>query len=106
MIIQSEHIHVELENGSTLVLAKACGSKLTCVAGTIWITQHHRSNDWVLNSGEILTIVTPGKVIVSACNGSARFSVQQRLNEHAGRGVNQTWFLGNLYPSMSKRIEA
>lgn len=52
MIIQSEHLHVELKRGSTFELAGACGNKLTCVTGTIWITQHQRNNDWVLQSGE------------------------------------------------------
>ena len=89
MIIQCEHLHVELKRGSTFELTGACGNKLTCVTGTIWITQHHLSNDWVLQSGEFMTIENPGKVVVSACNDSATFSARQRKNEHLRRAISQ-----------------
>lgn len=89
MIIECEHLHVELKRGSTFELAGACGNKLICVTGTIWITQHQRNNDWVLQSGECLTIENHGKVVISACNGSATFSAQQRKNEHVIRDIIQ-----------------
>jgi len=108
MIIQSEHLHVELKRGSTFELAGACGNKLTCVTGTIWITQHQRNNDWVLQSGECLTIENPGKVVISACNDSATFSAQQRKNERVKRGIKQAPKSGggNRYPSTITRGEA
>lgn len=106
MIIQCEHLQVELTRGSTFVLAGACGSKLTCMAGTMWITQHHLSNDWVLQSGECLSIENSGKLIISACNESAIFSVQQRVNEHVKRGIDQIWNPGNRFPFRTAREEA
>lgn len=106
MIIQCEHLHVELKRGSTFELAGACGNKLTCVTGTIWITQHQLSNDWVLQSGEFITIENPGKVVVSACNDSATLSAQQRENEHGKWGVNQVRNPGNRFPSRTARGEA
>lgn len=108
MIIQCEHLQVELTRGSTFVLSGACGNKLTCVAGTIWITQHHQSNDWVLRSGECLTIVNRGKVVISACNDSATFSAKQRKNEDVKRGINQASKseCGNRFPYTITRGEA
>ena len=99
MIIQCKHLHVELKRGSTFELAGACGNKLTCVNGSIWITQHQFSNDWVLQSGDCLTIENPGKVVISACNESATFSAQQRVNEHVEWGVNQILTPGSRFPS-------
>jgi hypothetical protein len=106
VIIQCEHLHVELKHGSTFELASACGNKLTCVAGTIWITQHHLSNDWVLRPGECLTIENPGKVVISTCHESAQFSAQQRANEHVRDGLNQTRNARNGAPSRTERVEA
>jgi len=106
MIIQCEHLRVKLKRGSTFELAGACGNKLTCVAGTIWVTQHHLSNDWVLQSGEFLTIENPGKVVISACNESAIFSAQQRVNEHVKSSINQVRKPENRFPSRTMRVEA
>lgn len=106
MIIQCEHLHVELKRGSTFELAGACGNKLICVTGTIWITQHQLSNDWVLQSGEFITIENHGKVVISACNDSATFSAQQRANEHSKWSGNQILTPGSRFPSRSARGEA
>lgn len=108
MIIECEHLHVELKRGSTFELAGARGNKLTCVTGTIWITQHQRNNDWVLQSGECLTIENPGKVVISACNDSATFSAQQRKNEHVIRDIIQGPKSGcaNRFPSRITRGKA
>ncbi len=106
MIIQCEHFQIELKLGSTFVFAGACGNKLTCLAGTIWVTQHHLSNDWVLQTGEFLTIENPGKVVISACSESAIFSAQQLVNEHVKSCINQLRSPGKRFPSRSARVEA
>lgn len=107
MIIQCEHLCVTLKRGSTFEFAGACGNKLICVTGTIWVTQHHLSNDWVLQSGEFLTIENPGKVVISACsNDSATFSARQRLNEHGKSCINQVRNPGSSFPSRNTRADA
>lgn len=106
MIIQCEHLQFELKHGSTFELAEACGNKLTCVAGTIWVTQHHLSDDWVLQSGEILTIENPGKIVISACNECAIFSAQQRVDKHVESGISQTRRLRNHFSSWTAKVEA
>lgn len=106
MIIQCEHLHVELKRGSTFELAGACGNKLTCVTGTIWITQHQLSNDWVLQSGEFITIENPGKVVISACNDSATFSALQHANEHGKWDANQVRNPEHRFPSRTARGKA
>lgn len=108
MVIQCENLRVKLKRGSTFELAGACGSKLICVTGTIWVTQYHLSNDWVLQSGEFLTIENPGKVVISACNDSATFSAQQRKNEHVIRDIIQGPKSGcaNRFPSRITRGKA
>lgn len=98
MVIRCKNLRVKLKRGSTFELAGACGSKLTCVTGTIWVTQHHRNNDWVLQSGEFVTIENPGKVVISACKESATFSAQLRVNEHAKSSINHVRNPGNLFP--------
>lgn len=106
MIIQCEHLHVELKRGSTFELAGACGNKLTCETGTIWITQHQLSNDWVLQSGEFITIENPGKVVISACNDSATFSALHRENERGKWDVNQVRNPENRFLSRTARGKA
>lgn len=107
MVIQCENLRVKLMRGSTFELDGACGRKLNCVTGTIWVTQHRLSNDWVLQSGEFLTIENPGKVVISACgNDSATFSVRQRLNEHVKSCINQVRNPGSSFQSRNTRAEA
>lgn len=106
MIIQCEHVQFELKLGSTFVLAGVFGNKLTCVAGTIWVTQHGQSNDWVLQSGDFLTIANPGKVVISACNKNVIFSLQQPVDKHIKNDVSQTRSLRNHYSSRTTKAEA
>ena len=90
MIIQSERLHVELKHGLTFVLDGARGIELACLAGTLWITQHYQSNDWVLQSGHFLTITSNGKIVITACNEGATFSAQQPAQDHVKGSVVQT----------------
>ena len=106
MIIQCEQLRVELKRGSTFELTGACGNKLSCVTGTIWITQHHLSNDWVLQSGETLTIENPGKVVISACNKSAIFAAHQRGNDHVKYGAKLSLCPKISFPPRTTWVEA
>lgn len=89
MIIQCEQLCVELKHGSLLELDGACGNKLTCVSGTIWVTQYRLRDDWVLQPGQVLSIKHPGKIVVSACHESATFSMQQGAHGHVKCGAEK-----------------
>lgn len=53
-----------------LVLPKSEQQTISCMAGTVWITQGD-SMDYVLNAGEMLALTPKNEVIVSAVRGSA-----------------------------------
>jgi Protein of unknown function (DUF2917) len=64
-------MNIELDN-STLSLARdglvalrdAERTRVTCVSGTLWITEYDREGDVILEAGEVLTIGRPGLTLI------------------------------------------
>ncbi|MBL8414699.1 MAG: DUF2917 domain-containing protein [Propionivibrio sp.] len=106
MIIQSEHLHVALKHGFTFELSGARGIELSCLAGAIWITQHQQIDDWVLQSGQFLTITSNGKIVISASKEGATFSAQQPAREHVKSSVAPTLNSRNYSLSRTSGVEA
>lgn len=57
---------IELETRGYLTLKDARGSRVLCLAGELWITQHQDPNDYLLSPGEMLEIAGDGPVVVQA----------------------------------------
>ncbi|BCO29679.1 hypothetical protein MIZ03_4603 [Rhodoferax lithotrophicus] len=81
MNIQSEQLTVKATPRSTLEFTDVHGHTLACLEGTLWVTQHMDTYDWVLLPGQSMTIVSNGPVFVSACRQNATFFLSQRVPE-------------------------
>ncbi len=53
------------------------GKIISCLRGSIWVTQEHDLEDYILDEGESFMITIPGRVIIQALEDSS-FSVNNR----------------------------
>lgn len=67
-------------------LDDACGTRVRCEAGTLWLTIDGQLDDLVLEPGESLLLRTRARVIVQALGGSARVAMRTGLAPADCRG--------------------
>lgn len=71
-----EHEMVAIHDGS--------GTRITCHAGTFWITQEGRQKDNILKAGETFLVSAVGKTIATALSdGEITLTEPQRHHEKA-----------------------
>jgi hypothetical protein len=93
---------LQLQRDGLIAVRDGRGARVTCVRGTLWITQDHHSHDSIIGSGESLTIDYPGLTLVTALEPT-----QLRLTE--AREGSGAWFsriLGRLLPRPAGRPAA
>ncbi len=56
------------------------GKIISCLKGSIWVTQEKDLEDYILEEGESFMVTVPGRVIVQALE-EARFSVNHSLRK-------------------------
>lgn len=56
-----------LEKGRFASLHDAQGSRIRCLAGSVWITQENDTRDTVLKAGDEFVLDRPGLALLSAC---------------------------------------
>ena len=66
---------VELEQGDLLPLDRAKGVRVSCVDGTLWLTEERGAADVVLQPGQSYEVEATGRTLVQAMNRS-RVAVQ------------------------------
>jgi hypothetical protein len=66
MNIGLEQVEMHLEAGQIVRLYDSAGTRLECVRGALWITQHKDRNDHVLAAGHTLTLDRPGLALIHA----------------------------------------
>ncbi len=57
---------IELDTRRFLTLDDALGTRILCVAGELWITQHRDTADHFVRAGETFTVHAPGRVVIQA----------------------------------------
>jgi hypothetical protein len=62
---------VELSLNQMLTISGGLGMTVTCVRGTLWITQNNDRSDVVLGPGESFTVSRDGIALLSAMEASA-----------------------------------
>jgi hypothetical protein len=67
---------VALRSGESLTLDRACGTRVRCVAGRLWITEEGCLDDIVLDAGQSTRIERDRRSVVLALGGAARVAVQ------------------------------
>ena len=57
---------LHLERDGLIAVRDGRGTRVTCVSGTLWITQDHDTHDNIIGSGESLTIDYTGLTLLTA----------------------------------------
>lgn len=70
MDLQLEKIVVDLERRQLLKLSDAAGTRVTCIRGCLWITQHHDTRDVILKSGESFELDRDRVALIHAAEAS------------------------------------
>ncbi len=66
---------VQLALGHLLPLGEACGTRLECHSGVLWITLDNDPRDLILEPGQACTLDSDSHAIVQPILGPAAFSV-------------------------------
>ena len=66
MNINLNRVNVELARDQILPVFDAQGVKVTCVSGSLWITQDHDRRDVILRPGDSFVMDREGEALVSA----------------------------------------
>jgi hypothetical protein len=75
MVVDTKRVVLELEYRGLVPLTDALGTRISCLTGRIWITQHGSRDDIVLEAGESGEISHPGLAVVQALR-AARVALQ------------------------------
>jgi hypothetical protein len=66
MDLRFDNAYVQVVHRQAIELTDAVGTVLTCISGSLWITQHLDKRDVVLSPGEAFTLDRKGVAIVQA----------------------------------------
>jgi hypothetical protein len=61
----------ELKRGSLLKLEQGRGTVVRVVTGSVWLTQHHDTTDYVMGAGESMLLSGAGTTLIHACKDSS-----------------------------------
>lgn len=75
MVVDTKRVVLELEYRGLVPLADALGTRISCLTGRIWITQHGSRDDIVLEAGGSDELSHPGLAVVQALR-PARVALQ------------------------------
>jgi hypothetical protein len=94
MVVDTNRVVLELEYRGLVPLTDALGTRISCLTGRIWVTQHGSRDDIVLEAGESDEISHPGLAVVQALR-PARVAVQapaaQRMPAGLAPRFRQLW---------------
>jgi hypothetical protein len=66
---------IELQHGDILPLERASGVRLSCLEGTLWLTEENAPMDVVLSAGDHYDVEAKGRTLVQAM-APARLAVE------------------------------
>ena len=82
---------LSLQRDGLIALRDGRGTRVTCVSGTLWITQDHDTKDTIIGDGQCFTIDYPGLTLLTALEptqlrlAEASESARSRLARVLGR---------------------
>lgn len=82
MALSALHEPIALEAGSVHRIEDGLGSRVTCLAGNVWVTQAKDLRDILLASGQSFMLDRQGLSIVFALGGPALITVGQPAAAH------------------------
>ncbi|HLB14184.1 MAG TPA: DUF2917 domain-containing protein [Burkholderiales bacterium] len=86
MIVGMKRVVIELEYRGIVPVEDAVGTRIDCLRGRIWITQHGCTDDIVLAAGESHEISRAGVAVVQALR-EALVALRASAVPHAGAGL-------------------
>jgi hypothetical protein len=66
MILDTKRVVIELENRGIVPVEDAAGTRIDCLRGRIWITEHRSTGDIVLEAGQSYEVSRDGVAVVQA----------------------------------------
>jgi hypothetical protein len=89
MLIDLDYGLVQLSSRQDIELFDGVGISITCISGSIWITQHQDNADIVLGAGDSFILDRPGLAIVHALTASSARLVEP---QRAVSGQSRVYF--------------
>jgi hypothetical protein len=86
MVIGTKRVVMELEYRGIVQAENAVGTRIDCLRGRVWITEHGSPADIVLEAGESHLIAHPGRAVVQALR-DAVVAVRAPAVVNTGAGV-------------------
>jgi Protein of unknown function (DUF2917) len=71
MIVNTKRLVIQLERRETARMKDVVGTRIDCLSGCIWITEHGLQDDQVLEAGESHIISRNGVAVVQALSEAA-----------------------------------
>ena len=105
MKICLEDTSVELATNEMLTITGGLGMKVTCVLGSIWITQNNDQRDVVLAAGETFVINRDGIALLSAM-ASSMVAMQPAVPSRPAWLAKLAYGIGKLSGRMVARLAA
>jgi hypothetical protein len=78
MLLDTPTARLSLQHNQLARIARACGTRVECVAGVAWITLDSDTRDIVLTRGESFVIDRPTPLLLHAIQGPAAVALQER----------------------------
>jgi hypothetical protein len=78
MLLDTPTARLSLQHNQLARVARACGTRVECVAGVAWITLDRDTRDIVLTRGESFVVDRPTPLLVHAIQGPAAVVLQAR----------------------------
>lgn len=70
-VVPTPHPVQTIDKGAILVVLKPAGKTVTCVRGSLWITQDGDMKDVVISAGDSYTLERPARMLVSGLEASS-----------------------------------
>lgn len=70
MNVMLDHSRLVMPRGQTISVNDAQNACIRCIRGSLWVTFHHDTRDFILSPGEELLLAKPGPVLISAWSDS------------------------------------
>jgi hypothetical protein len=81
----TDPITVEATARSVTAITHASGVELTCLGGSLWVTQHNDTRDWTLDRGEMKVFSDGGVLVVTVAHtGPGSFTIRSRRSISRG----------------------
>ena len=97
MRMSLNEVKLGLERRQNMSLVQAVGTRITCVSGCLWLTQHRDARDIVLAAGESFVLDRPGVAVIEAIRPST-LAIREAISSSA---VPQAVAVAHVAPQTS-----